>query len=139
MDPPLLKLYFYDPINSLKITCLLLYAALKLKPMCTRKLLHVSLHTSRNVHKNKKNGVFLNESQITWLLAFHMLGNALNWPFITYWWAIYWSSWMNWRRRTFESKETIVQCCPIFAYAWVCIPLSFWAHILSLPKISISL
>ena len=51
--PPLLKLYFYDPINSLKITCLLLYAALKLKPMCTRKLLHVSLHTSRNVHKNK--------------------------------------------------------------------------------------
>jgi len=41
-----------------KITCLLLYAALKLKPMCTRKLLHVSLHTSRNVHKNKKKWSF---------------------------------------------------------------------------------
>ena len=63
--------------------------------------------------KSKIFGVFLNESRITWLLAFHMLGNALTWPFITYLWAIYWASWMNWRRRKFESKETIVHCCLI--------------------------
>ena len=57
--------------------------------------------------------IFLNESRITWLLAFHMSENALNRPFIAYWRDIYWASWKHWRRRTFESKETIVHCFPM--------------------------
>ena len=61
--------------------------------------------------KTKTFGFFLNESRINWLLAFHIPGNTLTWPSISYWRAIYWASWMHWRRIILESKETIVHCC----------------------------
>ena len=66
--------------------------------------------------KTKKIGVFLNESRITWLLAFHMPRNAPTRLCISYWRAIYWASWMHWRRRILESKETIVHCCLTWLY-----------------------
>ena len=72
LGPPLLKLYFDDPRKSLKNTYLFVYMNFKLIPACTPKLLHCSSCTLRNMQKRKKNWVFLNESRITWLLAFHM-------------------------------------------------------------------
>ena len=113
LGPPLLKIYFDASRNPLKNTCLLSYAVFSLKVTCTCSLLHRDPRTSRNVHKNKIIGVFYKESRINWLLAFHMPGNAPTRPSIIHWRAIYWASWMHWRRRILESKETIVHCCLI--------------------------
>ena len=68
--------------------------------------------TSGSVHEDKYFWSFPHSSTNNLTLglpyAWRMLG--LN-PPLPIWRAIYWASWMNWRRRILESKETIVHCC----------------------------
>ena len=90
---------------------------------------HVAFYTIARVHREMyiktKKWAFLNESRITWLLAFHMPKNAPNRPSIIYWRDIYSASCMHWKRRIFQSKETIVNCCLIF----LCLSLHPFVHL----------
>ena len=109
--PPLLKWYFDDPRKPIK-THVYCYTRILSKYPCGHPTCSIVSRVHREMCiKIKTFGVFLNEYWITWLLAFHMPGNALTRPSIVYWRAIYWASWMHWRRRILESKETIVHCC----------------------------
>ena len=72
--------------------------------------------TSGNVYEDKKKiwsfpHRFLNNLNLGLPYSLRML--RIDPPF-PIWRDIYWASWMHGRRRTFESKETIVHCCPIF-------------------------
>ena len=70
----------------------------------------------------KKNWILIHaKSWWLWSMTFHMLEKTLIQPSISHFRAIYWSIMKHWRRRNFESKETIVKFSP-FPYAWVCIP-----------------
>ena len=72
LGPPLLKLYFDVPRKSTKNTCLCVYATFKAIYVCTS-----SFWSNTRVHqemymKTKQFGVFLIESWVTWILAFHI-------------------------------------------------------------------
>ena len=128
---------FWTPFaqrNTLKIPIYLYTRVTGLHLVCTCSLSHYDPHTSGNVPKNKIFGVFLIKSWIAWLLDFHILGNDPIWPFTSYWRAIYWATWMHWRRRTCERKETLIYLCPILAYLSLH-PFVLWGVFDALPKL----
>ena len=85
LGPPLLKLYFDEPRKSLKNTHLCEYKIFNPIHVCTHNFwFNTCIHREMFI-KTKTFGVFLIESWITWLLAFHMLGNTSTRPSIFYW------------------------------------------------------
>ena len=74
LRPLLLKLYFNEPRKSLKNTFLCVYTTFNPIPACTHSILSNTRAHRETCIKTKTFGVFLNESRITWRLAFHMPG-----------------------------------------------------------------
>ena len=70
--------YFYQPRKSLKNTCLSVYMTFKPIPVCTRKFWANNRVHQKMCIKPKTFWVFLIESWINWLLAFHIPRKCLD-------------------------------------------------------------
>ena len=70
-------------------------------------------------------------------LTFHMLENTMIRPSISHLRAIYWAIKKHWRRRSFESKETIVKFFPIAIYLslhpFILVDWTIYVHLPSSP------
>ena len=102
--------YFYQPRTSLKNTCLSVYMTFKPIPVCTRTFWANNRVHQKMCIKPKTFWVFLIESWINWLLAFHMPWERSTWPSISYleYYIVILLDTM--KEDKLESKETIFHC-----------------------------
>ena len=95
--------------------------------------------TSKNVHENKSFWNFPHgvSNNLTLVLPYALRTLKLD-PPLTIWSAIYWASWIHWRRRSWEqgNYSSLLPHLFMLESASLC---PFGAHISTLPNISLSL